>query len=110
MAMRLANSSRTPVLFCLWVGLPNRYLCFNSFFRYSIGSHCLGGTRSTKGRHLVGSDDYTDDAYEKGIRYSVSVLCVCGNIGNEHATDYGNGAFDCLFGGKFEADFHKGMH
>ena len=61
-----------------------------------------------KGRHLVGSNDHTDDANEKGTGCSVPVL-MCGNVGNGHTADYGNGAFDCWFGSKFEADFHMGM-
>ncbi len=44
-----------------------RHLCLNAVNRYGIGSHRLGGTgsRSTKGRHLVGSNDDTDDADKK---------------------------------------------
>jgi hypothetical protein len=63
-----------------------------------------------KGRRLVGSDDHNDDVNEKGTGCSVPVLCVCANLGNEHAADHGNGAFHCWFGSMFEADFHMGMH
>jgi hypothetical protein len=89
-----------------------RHLCFNAFCRHCIGSHCLGlgGTRSAKGRHLVCSDDHTDDADEKGTECSVPVLRMCGNAGNGHAADYLNGAFDCWFGSKFKADFHMRIH
>jgi hypothetical protein len=86
-----------------------RHLCLNAFCRHSTGDHCLGATRSAKGRRLVCSDDHTDDANEKGTWSSVPVLRVCGNIGNGHAADNHNGAFDCLFGSKFEADFYMGM-
>jgi hypothetical protein len=86
-----------------------RHLYLNAFCRHSIGSHCLEGTRSAKGRHLVCSDDHTDDANEKGTGCSVPVLRMCGNVGNGHAADYRNGAFDCWFGSKFEVDFHMGM-
>ncbi len=83
-----------------------RHLCLNAFSRHGIRSHCLGDMRSAKGRHLVGSNDDTDDADEKGTGCSVSVLTMCGNIGNVHAADHGNGAFYCWFGSKFEVDFH----
>ncbi len=66
--------------------------------------------RSAKGRRLVGSDDHTDDANEKGTGYSVPVLRMRGNVGNGHAADRSNGAFNCWLGSKFEADFHMGMH
>ncbi len=33
------------------------HLCLNAFGRHGIRSHCLGGTKSVKGRHLVGSND-----------------------------------------------------
>jgi hypothetical protein len=59
-----------------------RHLCLNAFCIHGIGSHCLGGTRSAKGRRLVGSDDLTDDANEKGTGCSKPVLRGCGNIGN----------------------------
>ena len=62
-----------------------------------------------RGAHLVGSNDHTDDANEKGTGCSILVLHVCGSVGNGHAADYGNGAFDCWFGSEFEADFHMGM-
>jgi hypothetical protein len=87
-----------------------RHLCLNAFCRHGIGSHCLGGTRSAKGRCLVSSDDHTDDANEKGIGCSIPVLHVCGNVGNGHAADHNNGAFNCWFGSEFEADFHMGIH
>jgi hypothetical protein len=86
-----------------------RHLCLNAFCRHGIGSHCLGGMRSAKGRHLVGFDDHTDGAHEKGTGCSVPVLRMCGNIGNGHAADYGARTFDCWFGSKFEADFHTEM-
>ncbi len=72
-----------------------RHLCLNAFYRHNIRSHCSGGTRSAKGRRLVGSDDHIGDADEKGAGCSVSVLRMCGNVGNGHTADYGNGAFDC---------------
>ncbi len=53
-----------------------RYLCLNAFGRHGIRSHCSGGTRSAKGRHLVGSNDHTDDADEKGTGCSIPVLPV----------------------------------
>ncbi len=87
-----------------------RHLCLNALCRQGIRSHCSGGMRNAKGRHLVGSDDHTDDANEKGTGCSVPVLRMCGDIGNGHAADYSNGAFDCWFGSKFKADFHLGMH
>ena len=87
-----------------------RHLCLNAFGRHGIRRHCLGGTKSVKGRHLVSSNDDTYDANEKGTGCSVPVLSVCGNAGNGHAADHGNGAFYCWFGSKFEADFHMGMH
>jgi hypothetical protein len=86
-----------------------RHLCLNAIDRNSIRSHCLGGTRSAKGRRLVGFYDNTDDANEKSTGCSVLVLSMCGDIGNGHAADHGNGTFDCRFGSKFEADFHMGM-
>ncbi len=70
-----------------------RHLCLNAFCRHGIGSHYSGGTRSAKGRHLVGSNDHTD-ANEKGTGYSIPVLHVRGNVGNERTADYCNGAFD----------------
>ncbi len=81
------------------------------FGRNGVGSYCLGGTgrRSTKGRSLVGSNDNTDDANEKSTGCSIPVLSVRGNVGNGHAPDDGNGAFNCRLGCKFEADFHMGM-
>jgi hypothetical protein len=54
-----------------------RNLCLNAFCRHGIVSHCLGGARSAKGRHLVGSDDHTDDANEKGTACSIPALHVC---------------------------------
>ncbi len=86
-----------------------RNLCLNAFCRHSIRSHHSGGTKSAKERHLVGSDDHTDDANEKGTGCSVPVLCVCDDVGNGHTADHGNGAFNCCFSSKFEADFHMGM-
>jgi hypothetical protein len=86
-----------------------RHLCLNAFVRNGIRSHCLGGMRSAKGRHLVGSNGDTDDANEKSTRCSVLVLSVCGNVGNGHAADHGDRAFDCRFSSKFEVDFHMGM-
>ncbi len=84
-----------------------RHLCLNAFGRNGIRSHRLGGTggRSAKGRHLVGSDDNTDDADEKSTGCSV-LLGMCGDVGNRHAADDGNGTLNCRFGCKFEADFH----
>ncbi len=43
-----------------------RHLCLNSFCRHGIRSHCSGGMRRAKRRRLVGSNDHTDDANEKG--------------------------------------------
>jgi hypothetical protein len=77
MAMRLANSLQMMVLICLGEDRM-RHLCLNAFCRHGIRSHCSGGTRSTKGRRLVGSNDHTDDANEKGTGCSIPVLCVCG--------------------------------
>ena len=54
-----------------------RHLCLDAFGRNGVISHCLGGTRSAKGRDLVGSNDDTDDANEKGTGCSVPVLTVC---------------------------------
>ncbi len=87
-----------------------RHLCLNAFGRHGVRNHCLGGTRSAKGRHLVGSNDDTDDANEKGTGCSVPVLSVSGNVGNGHAADHADGAFYCWFGSKFKADLHMGMH
>jgi hypothetical protein len=87
-----------------------RHLCLNAFGRHGNRSHCLGGTRSTKGRCLVCSNDDTDDANEEGTGCSVPVLSVCSNVGNGHAADHGDGAFYCWFGNKFEVDFYMGMH
>ncbi len=67
-----------------------RHLCLDAFCRHGIRSHHSGGTRSAKGRCLVGSDDHTDDANEKGTGCSIPVLHVCGNIGNGHAADHGS--------------------
>jgi hypothetical protein len=53
-----------------------------------------------KGRHLVGFNDHTDDANERGTGRSIPVLRVCGSVGNRHAADHGNDAFNCRFGGK----------
>ncbi len=64
------------------------------------------GSRSAKGRRLVGSNDDTDDANEKGTGCSVPVLGVYGNVGHGHAADDGNGTLKCRFGCKFEADVH----
>jgi hypothetical protein len=87
-----------------------RHLCLIVFFcRHGIGSHCLGGTGSAKGRCLVCTNDYTDDADEKCTTCSMPVLRVCGDVGNGHTADYHDDAFDCWFGSKFEADFHMGM-
>jgi hypothetical protein len=88
-----------------------RQLCLDALSRNGIGSLCLGGTgsSSTKGRHLVGSDDNADDANEKSTGCSVPVLGVCGKAGNGYAADDGNGTLNCWFGCKFEADFHYGM-
>jgi hypothetical protein len=69
-----------------------RHLCLSAFCRHSIGSHLLGGTRSTKGMHLVCTNDHTDDANEKGTGCSIPVLHICGNLGNGHADDYHDGA------------------
>ncbi len=86
-----------------------RHLCLNAFCRHGIGTHCSGGLRSAKGRHLVGFDDLTDDADEKGTGCSIPVPCVCGNVGNGHAADHGDGAFNSWFGSRLEANFHMGM-
>jgi hypothetical protein len=59
-----------------------RHLCLNAFGRHGIRSHCSGGTRSAKGRRLVGSNDHTDDANEKATGCSIPVLSMCGNKGN----------------------------
>ncbi len=83
-----------------------RHLCLNAFSRNGVRSHCLGGMQRAKGRRLVGSNDDTEDANEKGTRCSVLVLSMCGNVGNGHAADHDNGAFNCRFGSEFEADFH----
>jgi hypothetical protein len=86
-----------------------RYLYLNAFCRHGIRSHCSGGTRSAKGRHLVGSDGHTDDADEKGTGCFGLVLRMCGNVGNGYAADHGDGAFNCWFGSEFEADTHLGI-
>jgi hypothetical protein len=86
-----------------------RHLCLDAFCRHGVGSHCSGDTRSAKRRRLVDSNDYTDDADEKGTGCSVPVLRMCGNVGNGHTADHSDGAFDCWFGSKFEADFYMGM-
>ncbi len=86
-----------------------RHLCLNAFGRHGVRSHCLGGTKNAKRRHLVGSNDNTDDANEKGTGCSVPVLSICGDVGNGHTADHGNGALYCWFGSKFKADFHTGM-
>ncbi len=86
-----------------------RHLCLNAFCRQGIGSHHLGGMESTKRRHLICTNDHIYDANEMGTGCSVPVLCMCGDVGNGHAADYHNGAFDCWFGSNFEADFHMGM-
>jgi hypothetical protein len=68
-----------------------RHLCLDALGRNGIGSHCLGGTgSSTKGRHLVGSDDNTDDANVKSTGSSVPVLGMCGDVGNGYAADNGD--------------------
>ncbi len=85
-----------------------RHLCLNAFGRHGSRSHCLGGTRSAKGRHLVCSNDDTDDAGGKGTGCSIPVLSMCGNVDNGHAADHGDGVFHCWFGSKFEADFQMG--
>jgi hypothetical protein len=71
-----------------------RHLCLNAFCRHGIGSHRLGGAGSAKGRHLVCTNDHTNDANEKGTGCSEPVLCTCGNVGSGYAADYCNGAFD----------------
>jgi hypothetical protein len=89
-----------------------KHLWLNAFGRKRFGSHHLGGmgSRSAKGRCLVGSDDDTDDANEKCTGSSVTVLGMCGNIGNGHAAHNGNGTFNWRFGCKFKvADFHWGV-
>ncbi len=86
-----------------------RHLSLNSFCRHGVRSHCLGGIRSAKGRCLIGSNDNTDDANEKGAGCSIPVLSMCGNVGNGHAADHGNAAFYCWFGSKVKEDFHMGM-
>ena len=97
--MRLANSLQMTVLILMGELAEDegedrmRCLHLNAFGRHSVRTHCLGGTRSTKGRHLVGSNDDTDDANEKGTGCSVPVLSMCGDVGNGHAADHGNGAF-----------------
>jgi hypothetical protein len=87
-----------------------RHLYLNALSRYGISSHCSGGTRSAKERCLVGSDDHTDDTDEKGAGCSIPVMHVCVDVDNGHAADHGNGAFNCWFHSKCEADFHMGMH
>ncbi len=89
-----------------------RHLCHDAFGRNSFGGHYLGGMgrRSAKGRRLVRSNDNTDDANEKGTGYSIPVLCVSVDVGNGHAADNGNGAFNCRLGCKFEAEIHMGMY
>jgi hypothetical protein len=62
--------------------------------------------KKRKGRCLVGSNDDTDDADEKSTGCSVPVLGMCGNVGDRHAADDGDGTFNCRFGCKFDADFH----
>jgi hypothetical protein len=88
-----------------------RHLCLNVFVGNGVRSHCLGGMgrRSAKRRCLVGSNDNTDDANEKSTGCSVTVLSVRGNVGNGHAADDGNGAFNCRFCCNFEVDFRLGM-
>ncbi len=83
-----------------------RHLCLNGFGRHDTRSDCLGGTRSTKGRCLVCSNDNTDDANEKGTGCSLSVLSMCGDVGTGHTADHGNGGFYFWFGSKFKVDFH----
>ncbi len=85
-----------------------RHLCLNAFGRNSVRSHRLGGTgrKSTKGWHMVDSNDDTDDANEKSTGCSVPVLGVCSNISNRHAADDGDCTFNCRFSCKFEVDFH----
>ncbi len=85
-----------------------RHLCLNAFGRNGVGSHHLGGMGSTSGkwRCLVGSDDDADDANEKSTVCSEPVLGICGNVGDGHADDNGNGTLNCWFSCKFKADFH----
>jgi hypothetical protein len=64
------------------------------------------GSSSTKGRHLVGSDDDTDDANEKSTGCSIPVMGMCGDVGNGHIADNGDGTLNLWFGCKFKADFH----
>ncbi len=89
-----------------------RHWCLSAFGRNSFGGHYLGGRgrRSAKGRRLVSSNDDTGDAVEKGTGCSIPVLRVRSNVGNGHAVDNGNGAFNCRLGCKFKVDFHMGMH
>ncbi len=86
-----------------------RHLCLNASCRHSTRGHCLGGMGSAKGRRLECTNDHTNDANEKGTRCSVPILHVCGNVGNGHAADYHDGAFD-WYGSEFEADFRMVMH
>ncbi len=88
-----------------------RHLCLNAFGRNGFRSHRLGGTgrKSAKRRHLVGSNDNTDDADDENTGCSVPVLSVCGNVGNGHGADDSDGAFNCRFGCKFKSDLHLGM-
>jgi hypothetical protein len=85
-----------------------RHLCLNAFGRNGIRSHHLGGMvrRSTKGRHLVGSDNDTDDANENNTGCFVPVLSMFCNVGNGHTAGDGDGTFNCRFGCGFEAGFH----
>ncbi len=85
-----------------------RHLCLNALGINGIGIHQLGGTgsRSAKGRFLVGSNDDTDDANEKSTGCPVLILGMCGDVGNGHAADNGNGTLTCRFNCKFKADFH----
>ncbi len=91
---------------CTDSGIP-----VNAFGGNGVRSNCLGvtGWRSTKGSHLVGSNNDTNDTNEKRSWCSIPVLSVCGNIGNGHTADHGNGAFNCRLGSKFKTDFHMGM-
>ncbi len=84
-----------------------RHLCLDALGKNNVRSHCLGGTcSSAKGRCLVGFNDDDDDANEKSTGSSVSVLGMCGNVGNGYIADNSNGSLNGWFGSKFEAVFY----
>ncbi len=55
-----------------------------------------------KGGHLVGSNNNTHDASEKGTGCSIPVLSVCGDVDNGQPADRSNGDFYCWFSSKVE--------